>query len=409
MAEREEERREQAESRGGEEQGAEETRARREPIEAGEPLVLGARPRLRRISRAAVAVAAVFAMLLMMLLTARYSRQSLSAAREERPPLSGPQPVGVDRIERFEAPGGPEGAVVAPPAPLVLPPLPAPRERSSELRAALRSPLVAGGGGRAARPGGASGGSESVGSPLPGFDEFERRLRGARGPALAIDGGVGVPAPVGPPGAPTRNLLPAPNLSDAGSVVRRPPPAGPYLAAGTFVPALVSHRLVSDQPGLIRAVVSRDVYDSATASRVLIPRGTVLIGRQGDLPSLGQSRLAVVWSRLVFPDGGSADLGGAPWPSASLDGSLGLAGRVRRHWGRRYGAAVLLSLVGAGLQLSQPERSSSVDRDSPGEVAVGQLGLELGRLSQEILRRYADLPPTISLEPGARVHAVLTG
>jgi type IV secretory pathway VirB10-like protein len=33
--------------------------------------------------------------------------------------------------------------------------------------------------------------------------------------------------------------------------------------------------------------------------------------------------------------------------------------------------------------------------------------LELGRTSQDILRRYADLPPTIELAPGARVHAVL--
>ena len=187
-------------------------------------------------------------------------------------------------------------------------------------------------------------------------------------------------------------------------------PASPFLLrAGTFIPAVLSHRAVSDQPGLLRAVLTRDVYDSLAGRYLLLPRGTVALGRQGDLPGLGQSRLAILWTRLQLPDGSSLDLAGAgaSLPSAARDGSAGLPGETRQHWGRRYGAAVLLSLVSAGLQLSQPQRSAGGDLP-PGEIAAGAAGLELGRLSQSILRQYADLPPTIELAPGARVHLVVT-
>jgi type IV secretion system protein VirB10 len=211
-------------------------------------------------------------------------------------------------------------------------------------------------------------------------------------------------------GAPfSRNLLPAPSAASPSAATLQAPAGAYLLRAGTFIPATVSHRVVSDQPGLVRAVVSRDVLDSLTAAHVLIPRGTVLLGRQGSLPSLGQDRLAVVWDRLQLPDGRTLRLEvDEALPSAALDGSAGLTGRTRQHWGRRYGAAILLSLVGAGIQLAQPERRGGNRDASPGEVAAGALGLELGRLSQQILRQYADLPPTVELAPGARVHAVLT-
>lgn len=387
------------------------------------------RPRLRRIGRGAVAAAAVVGMLVMSVLTLRYSRDSLQATRQDRPPVPGTRPVGVDEIQRYEPPtppGPPSPPPAAEPADPAPPPPPIPRGEprrpSSDLRAALRSELVPSG-----TPSGRSTGARTSPTPdprqpLPSFDDLVRRLEPAAGDRLQrTTPGTGLPGPATPTGpspvtataaTPTpRNLLPAPTPgASAVHATPRPPAGRLLLRAGTFVPATLAHRVDSDQPGLLRAVVSRDVHDSLTGATVLIPRGTVLLGRQGDLPSLGQDRLAVVWDRLLYPDGRTLDLGAADaaLPSAALDGSAGLPGRVRRHWGRRIGAAALLSLVGAGVQLSQPGRSGTDRTAEPGEIAAGALGLELGRVSREILRRHIDLPPTIDLAPGARLHALLT-
>jgi type IV secretory pathway VirB10-like protein len=390
------------------------------------PLVLSPRPRLRRIGRTAVAAAVVVAMGFLMVLTLRYSRESLAAAGRERPPLAAPPPMAVERIERMRPPAGLAVAEPAPTtvervAPIALPAAPARREYS-RTETAMRAPLVTESRSQRHRVGGRAGGASGRGAEPAGLDLAALGLddEGAWLPG----GGLGesllppaaavqprrpevAPEPAATRDAAPRNLLPSPATAGPATADLHSPAGTHLLRAGTFIPATVAHRVVSDQPGLVRAVVSRDVLDSRTATQVLIPRGTVLLGRQGSLPTLGQNRLAVVWDRLQLPDGRTLRL--APdeaLPSAASDGSAGLPGRTRQHWARRYGAAVLLSLVGAGVQLAQPQRRGGLEA-SPGEVAAGALGLELGRLSQQILRQYADLPPTVELAPGARVHAVL--
>jgi type IV secretion system protein TrbI len=376
-------------------------------------VVVRPRPRLRsRIGRGAVALAALGLLFALLLLTLRYSSRSLSTGLADRPAPPAPPPVAVEQIERILPEQPPPSPPSVPPvsSPLPLLPAPEPRERSRALTAALRAPLVH------AISSGAP--PEAAPAPRPDPVPWDSLLSGAGDRPSPFTSPPPWPsrtaAPRSPAAAPTppRNLLPPPTAEETHLASRRPP-ASPYLLrAGTWLPVVLTHRVVSDQPGLLRAVVPRDVHDSLTGRHLLVPRGSVLLGSQGDLPAVGQDRLAVVWHRVQFPDGTSLDLGLDPagdggLPSASLDGSAGLRGATDHHWGRRFGAAALLSLVGAGLQLSQPERS--VDRAvTPGETAAGAAGLELGRLSQSILRQYADLPPTVELRPGARLFAVVT-
>lgn len=402
-----------------------ETRERRPPR-----LSIHPRPHLRRLGRGALAALAIAAMVLLTGLTLRYSRQSLEAVAAGTPssPVA-PRPLALRRIEEMRArlpapPSPPERTLLEPtPAPPPAPPRPAPRERSDH-RAAWRAPLTHRASARTAARASSAAPSAADRSATddslpPDLSASLRNL--AAGPLFA---GASPPtAPPRPPGAgarsaavPAGELPPPPNLLAAPSAttirwVRPANPQSPYLLrAGTLLPAVLAQRVVSDQPGLVRAVVARDVRDSLAGAHVLVPRGTVLLGRQGSLPGFGQDRLAVIWTRLLFPDGRGLALGageGSPAASASRDGTAGLAGRVRHHWGRRYAAAALLSLVGAGVQLSQPQSGSLLEPSGPGAEAAGALGRELGRTSAEILRRYADLPPTIELSPGARVHAVL--
>lgn len=183
-------------------------------------------------------------------------------------------------------------------------------------------------------------------------------------------------------------------------------PRSPYLRAGTLIPLVLLHHLDSRQPGLVRAQVTDDVLD-ATAREVLIPRGTLALGFQSGQPVLGQERLELYWSQLHYPDHRILVLPESP--AAAPDGSLGPSGRVNQRWRTRYGAALILTLIGAGAQLSQPQRSAVAgNAASEGQIVAGELGLQFGRLSQEILQRYVDLPPIVQLGPGARLALLLT-
>lgn len=170
------------------------------------------------------------------------------------------------------------------------------------------------------------------------------------------------------------------------------------VGAGTVIPALLITAVNSDLPGDLVAQVSRDVYDSRTQRTLLVPRGTKLIGRYDNQIVAGQSRLLIAWTRLLFPDGRSLTLPGL----ALVDeqGRAGAPGNVNNHLTRVFGNAVLLSAIGAGAQLSQPQQTSPFGAPSVGQVAAGSLGQELSNVAMETVHRGMDIPPTITLDQG---------
>ena len=137
-------------------------------------------------------------------------------------------------------------------------------------------------------------------------------------------------------------------------------PASPYeVREGTLIEAFLITAIHSDLPGEVLAHVSRNVYDSQTQQALLIPKGTRLVGTYDSQLALGQGRLLVAWTRMVLPDGRSVDLPGLA--SKDLQGASGLTGHVDRHRLSTFGDALMLSVVGAGLALSQrrPDRNGS--------------------------------------------------
>lgn len=116
---------------------------------------------------------------------------------------------------------------------------------------------------------------------------------------------------------------------------------GEVVAQGTIIPAVLETAINSDLPGYARALVSRDVR-SFDGSRVLVPRGSRLIGQYKSALQAGQSRALVVWNRLLRPDGTSIQLGS---PATDDVGETGLAGKVNSHFLQRFGSAILLSVI----------------------------------------------------------------
>jgi type IV secretory pathway VirB10-like protein len=232
---------------------------------------------------------------------------------------------------------------------------------------------------------------------------------------------VPAPAPV-----PTRGLAPAPvptpvpvSVMHITSPVarrrsRRPSvnfvidssPSPVYvLAAGTVLPAALVTEINSDLPGTVVAQVSRDVYDSRTGAHLLVPRGTKLIGRYDSHLSVGQRRLLVTWTRLVAPDGRELALPDV----ASIDahGAAGLSDVTDNHVPRVFGTALLLSAISAGAQLSQPTSGNALTSPSAGQVAAGALGQQMSGTGLDLVRRDADIPPTITARAGLAFDLIL--
>ncbi len=153
------------------------------------------------------------------------------------------------------------------------------------------------------------------------------------------------------------------------------------VAQGTLMTAVLETAINSDLPGYARAVISQDVK-SFDGRRVLIPRGSHLIGEYKSGLAVGQSRAYILWTRLLRPDGVSIALAS---PGTDYSGQNGLGGKVDSHFVKRFGAAILLSVIGAAGQavgggtgtviLSGPQQAVSAgaqrDISIPPTVKVG--------------------------------------
>jgi type IV secretion system protein VirB10 len=153
------------------------------------------------------------------------------------------------------------------------------------------------------------------------------------------------------------------------------------VAQGTLMTAVLETAINSDLQGYVRAMISQDVK-SYDGRRVLIPRGSHLIGEYKSGLAVGQSRAYVLWTRLLRPDGISIALAS---PATDYSGQNGLGGKVDSHFIKRFGAAILLSVIGAAGQavgggtgtviLSGPQQAVSAgaqrDISIPPTVKVG--------------------------------------
>ena len=178
--------------------------------------------------------------------------------------------------------------------------------------------------------------------------------------------------------------------------------AGTILPAGTVIKAILLTSINTQQPGAVAAQISTDNLD--VRGRVLIPRGSRLFGTYENQVSLGDSRVAIVWSRLQI-HGRTVDL--PKISTAAPDGSTGQPGSVDHHSGLVFGRAVLLSLISAGAQLGQPRRGRSDIQFSNGEIIAGAGTQELTTTSNEYLKKSISVTPTIEVPAGSPITVLL--
>lgn len=243
------------------------------------------------------------------------------------------------------------------------------------------------------------------------FSGTENRPMASTGPAAATIApppapdltGLGLAPQPATPSAQDRQLAFLNAAADRRTVApdRVAAPASPYiLQAGAVIAAALITGIHSDLPGQITAQVTENIYDSPTGRILLVPQGTRVIGQYNNSVQFGQSRVLLVWNRLIFPNGRSIVL--ERQPGADVEGYAGLRDGVDYHWwdlAKAAGLSTLLS-VGAELAANDDDRLIQAIRNG-GQDTINDAG-------QQIIRRQLNVAPTLTIRPGFPVRVIVT-
>lgn len=179
-------------------------------------------------------------------------------------------------------------------------------------------------------------------------------------------------------------------------------PLSPYeLKQGSVIPGVLVTGINSDLPGRIIGQVSRNVYDSTTGQYLLLPQGTKIFGRYDNDVAFGQQRVLVAWTRLVFPNGSSINI--ERMAGTDQAGAGGFTDRVNNHWGRTLSSALLISVIGAGVE----NLTDSGDSDDVADAIRDSFGDTFSSVATRSVERSLSVQPTLEIRPGYRFLIVV--
>ncbi len=181
-------------------------------------------------------------------------------------------------------------------------------------------------------------------------------------------------------------------------------PASPFvIQAGTIIPAALITGIRSDLPGQITAQITENIFDSPTGRAKLVPQGARLIGIYDSQVSFGQSRVLLVWTRLIMPNGRSIVL--ERQQGADAGGYSGLEDEVDNHWKELLGAAALSTLLGVGAELGSGA-DTGTNTDIIQALRLGAAN-SLNQTGQQVVRRNLNIQPTLTVRPGFPVRVIV--
>ncbi|MBR0724209.1 TrbI/VirB10 family protein [Bradyrhizobium manausense] len=182
-------------------------------------------------------------------------------------------------------------------------------------------------------------------------------------------------------------------------------PASRYIVqAGTVIPGALITGIRSDLPGQITAQVTENVFDTPTGRFLLVPQGARLIGIYDSQVTFGQSRVLLVWTRLIMPNGRSIVL--ERQPGADSAGYAGLEDQVDNHWGELFKAAALSTFLAVGTELGAGSDTNSNDSAIIQALRHGASD-SLNQTGQQVVRRSLNIQPTLTVRPGFPVRVVV--
>jgi type IV secretion system protein VirB10 len=167
---------------------------------------------------------------------------------------------------------------------------------------------------------------------------------------------------------------------------------------GTMIQAVTETALDSSLPGAIRAIISEDVF-AFDGSRVLIPRGSRLIGRYRSGLDIAQKRVTIAWDRIVMPDNQTVSISAFGGDELGRSGATGV---VDKRFGERFGSAALVSLITALPRAA----ASQVENETTSDV-LENVGDDLANATGNAINEYLTIGPVIYVDQGSRVTVMV--
>jgi type IV secretory pathway VirB10-like protein len=180
----------------------------------------------------------------------------------------------------------------------------------------------------------------------------------------------------------------------------------PYLVyEGSVLDTVLMNRLDGDAVGPVKVLVSNPLY-SHDHQHVIIPEGTVVLGEAKKIGAAGfgqQRRMAVVFHRLIMPDGYSVDLD--QFQGLDQIGEEGLKDKVNNHYLQIFGTSIALGVIAGASQITQG--GGTITTSGSQAFTNGAAG-SVSQSATTILDRLIQIPPTITIREGHRVKVYFT-
>jgi type IV secretion system protein VirB10 len=180
----------------------------------------------------------------------------------------------------------------------------------------------------------------------------------------------------------------------------------PYLLyEGSVLDTVLMNRLDGDAAGPVKVLVSNPLY-SHDHQHVIIPEGTVALGEAKKIGSTGfgqRRRLAVIFHRLIMPDGYSVDLD--QFHGLDQIGEEGLKDKVNNHYFEIFGASIALGVIAGAGEITQG--GGTISTSGSQAFTTGTAG-SISQSANTLLDRFMQIPPTITIREGHRVKIYFT-
>ena len=188
------------------------------------------------------------------------------------------------------------------------------------------------------------------------------------------------------------------NAGSAAPVREHAAYAQSVLMQGTVIRAVTLSGINTDLPGSITARVVSDVYDSVHPSLLLIPKGSTLIGNYSSDFKVGQSRILVAMTRLIFPNGKWISLAGTP--ATDTQGMSGMVADVNNHFLKMFSSSLIIGAT--SLLLPSSQQNITVNTSGYGGTQSGGtiFAQTLQQTVQQLLQRNVNIQPTGTVKPG---------
>jgi len=247
------------------------------------------------------------------------------------------------------------------------------------------------------QPIGSQGVSPSIDDIADAAIRATARATGARPPDIAQ---APVPSAVAQPIRAADRISRTPERTEAISA------AGPLhrILEGTLIDTVLTNRLDGSAAAPVNCLVTNPVY-SHSGQHVLIPAGARVLGETRPVQSLGETRLAVTFHRLLMPDGRTYRLD--EFMGLNQIGDAGLRDRVNHHYLATFGAAAAVGLI-SGLAQYLGNVGLGVGDGDRTVIIAGGVGDATSQATIQVMNRFLNRLPTVTIREGHRVKVYLT-